>query len=507
MSHLTSELPTALYTGAQCRALDRAAISTFGVPGFQLMQRAGRAAFAELLERWPQIKSLSVVCGAGNNGGDGFVIASLAQQHGLAVQVLVCGEHTEDVCFADKLSGEALDAWQQMQAQGVNVTQFSMGVGFDGDVIVDALLGIGLSGDVRGLAKQAINAINKANKPVLAVDIPSGLCSDTGSVLGEAVTADVTVTFIAVKQGLLTHQAVNYVGDLLFSDLQLPEAVYETQPISAFRTINQEVGELVKPRALNAHKGSNGHVLIVAGGKGMGGAGLMCTESALRSGAGLVTLVTHPDHVTAALVRTPEAMVVGVKSAAQLCPLIDKADVIVIGPGLGVDAWGQQLLQAVLQSDKRQVIDADALTLMSDASFVVSPKVQRIVTPHPGEAGRVLNQPIALLQENRFEAVDAVQRIFGGIALLKGAGTLISDGDVHYVCDRGSPAMAVGGMGDILAGIIGALWAQGLTAVDATRIGAHVHGLAGEKAEKHYGQRGVKATDLVSYLPNLLSGR
>lgn len=503
MSLDRTKLPATLYTAEQSRALDRTAIEQFGIPGFKLMQRAGHAAFVVLQERWSDLERLTLLCGGGNNGGDGFVMAVLAKTRGIDVQVVCLG----DDGFADHLRGEALEAWRWMLEQDIDVEYYRPGMPFTGDVVVDAMLGTGLGGEVRGSALQAIDQLNRSGKPVLAVDIPSGLCSDTGSVLGSAVCADCTVTFIGVKQGLLTHEAVDHVGQLYFDNLKLPEEVYEQVPVNAFRTARSDREELLAPRARSAHKGTNGRVLIVGGDLGMGGAALMAAEATARTGAGLITLATRPEHVSAALVRIPEVMTHGISSAGQLEPMLKNADVIVVGPGLGQGAWGQAMLQRILATDKPLVVDADALNLIGQWGIERLSRNNWILTPHPGEAGRLLESPVSDLQEDRFLAIERLQRAGGGAVVLKGAGSLVTDGDVLYLCNKGNPGMATGGMGDVLSGIIGALWSQGLRMVDAARMGVYLHAMAADRVAEKQGERGMVATDLITELPHVINGK
>ncbi|MGB0468705.1 MAG: NAD(P)H-hydrate dehydratase [Pontibacterium sp.] len=498
-----TKLPSALYTAAQSRALDHRAITDFDLPGFKLMQRAGHAAFSVMLSRWPDIRSVTLLCGGGNNGGDGFVMAVLAQQKGLAVQVL----HLGDDSFAAGLSGEALEAWQAMAEQGVTAEPYRSGRLFTGDLIVDAMLGTGLSGEVGGPARQAIEQLNRTGKPVLSVDIPSGLCSDTGAVLGVAVKASCTVTFIGVKRGLLTHEAVDYTGHLYFDNLRLPDELYEQVEVSAFRTSKEDIRELLPARSRSAHKGHNGHVLVIGGDLGMGGAALMAAEAVVRSGAGMVSLATRPEHVAAALVRIPEVMTHGVTSAGDLERLLCKADIVVVGPGLGQRAWGQAMLQKVLAAGRLLVVDADALNLVSLWGLETRARDRWILTPHPGEAGRLLDSSVKALQNNRFLAAEKLQQVCGGVVVLKGAGSLVTDGDALYLCNKGNPGMAAGGMGDVLSGIIGGLWAQGLKAVDAARIGVYLHATAADLVAEQQGERGMLATDLTSCLPRVINGK
>lgn len=500
MSVSREVLPATLYTAEQCRVLDRTAIEQFGIPGFRLMQRAGHAVWAVICQRWPGLERLTVVCGAGNNGGDGLVVAGLAFQAGLRVQLLVLGEN-----YGARLHGEALEAWQWLQGLGLQADPWQPGLEFDGELIVDALLGIGLSGPVRGDAAQLIGQINRAALPVVAVDIPSGLCADTGAVLGCAVRADLTLTFIALKQGLLTHEGVDYSGELLFDGLLVPEEVYEEVPVSGFRTDNDDLQELMPERPRSSHKGRFGHLLVIGGDLGMGGAALMAAQAALRSGAGLVTLATREEHRLAVLARAPEVMCHGIEEADELEPLLARADALVVGPGLGQSEWGQSLLQEALASGKRMLLDADALNLIAGRDEPL-PSLPWVLTPHPGEAARLLETDSAEVQANRFEQVRELQSRFGGTVVLKGAGTLSCDGDVIHLCSAGNPGMATAGMGDMLSGVIGALLAQGLAPVDAARIGVFVHARAADLCAARLGARGLLATDLLETIPLILNG-
>ena len=499
MSH--SDLPASLYTAEQTRALDRTAINS-GVPGFKLMQRAGHAAFDRLRQRWPEVRKLTLLCGGGNNGGDGFVVAVLAHRLGMQVQLLCVGGDD----FAERLSGEALEAWEWLQRESVS-WQLYREQPFTGELIIDGLLGTGISGEVRDPFRAAIKQINRAGLPVVALDIPSGLCSDSGAVLGVAVKADMTVTFIGVKRGLLTHQGPACTGELLFDGLRVSDDVYESVDVAGFITGADDVSHLLPPRDKTAHKGHCGHVLVIGGDTGMGGAAIMAAQAAGRCGAGLVTVATRTEHLSAVLSRYPEAMAVGVRSGTELEPFIERADVLVVGPGLGQNAWGEQLLMKAIGCNKPLVLDADALNLLTLRREFGRLNGERwVITPHPGEAARLLGCSVAELQADRFAAVVELQTAFGGVALLKGAGSLSFDGDALHLNPTGNPGMASGGMGDVLSGVIGALIAQGLSAADATRLGAWLHGTAADRSATLYGARGMQATDLLAQLRLLVNG-
>ncbi|OMH31871.1 hypothetical protein BGP75_17015 [Motiliproteus sp. MSK22-1] len=524
--------------------LDRLAIDKYEIPGFELMLRAGKSAYLALRQHWPTAQSLSIFCGPGNNGGDGLVMAGLAiEQSGDCSQVSVYLVGGEDA--VRRLRGEARQAYDWAIAKGVVVQAFDPKVQIASDVVVDALLGTGLKGEVRGGYVKAIELINKASVPTLSVDIPSGLCSDTGAVLGSAIVADLTVTFIGLKRGMLTHRGVDHCGKLLFSSLELPEAVYREFAPSVKLIDPQSVRNHVPPRARSAHKGNFGHLLVVGGDKGMAGAALMAAQAAIRSGAGLVSLATRPENVASCNIRCPEVMAQGVRSGLELKELMGRATTVLIGPGLGTSAWSGQLLNSIQSVDMPMVWDADALNLLSQITSDETSKAEtiageqdsnrkkpeefheddflqdrshnhnglrnnpqwkkRVLTPHPGEAARLLGVDTGVVQADRFSAARSIQRRFGGVTVLKGAGTLINDGKESLLCHQGNPGMASGGMGDVLAGVIAALMAQGLTPMIAASVGVSVHAQAADAEAAENGERGMLATDLITRLRKLLN--
>lgn len=486
-----------LYTAAQTRALDHCAIHEHSIPGIILMSRAAGTAFSCLLEIWPDPGCLQILCGTGNNGGDGFLIADIAHKRGIQVTVLQVGE-------PGKIVGDALLARQQALANGVTIVPFEASLLTPEGVIVDALLGTGLGGDVRGDYVQAIEAINTCGAPVLAVDIPSGLCSDTGRVLGLAVHAELTVTFIGLKRGLFTLQAPDYTGVVHFSDLAVPAEVYTEVPANCFRLELESLLEHLPARAATAHKGLYGTVLVVGGDYGFAGAAALAGEAALRCGAGLVRVATRPEHVAALVARAPEVMPRGISVASDFMPMLESADVLVVGPGLGQSPWSIELAQLALASGKPLVLDADGLNLLASGALGdISPVGNRVLTPHPGEAGRLLSCATTEVQADRFAAVSALQARYGGVVILKGNGTLITDGDSVLLSDYGNPGMASGGMGDVLSGVIGALLAQHMAPLASVALGVCLHGAAADIAAGE-GQRGLAASDLIPQMRSLL---
>lgn len=492
------KLPLQLYRAKQVRELDRIAIEEKGIAGFTLMRRAARAAFDCLLRQWPEPGTITVFCGTGNNGGDGYVMASLARQYGIAIEVVQLGDQ-------HKLSGDALSARRLAEQDGVGISAFSESLVLQQGIIVDALLGTGLGGEVRGDYVAAIELINSSGLPVLAVDIPSGLCSDTGRMLGVAVKAQQTVSFIGLKQGLFSGDGPECCGEVSYADLAVPAEVLGAVAASSQRLSLPVLQQYLPRRARNAHKGDFGHAMIVGGDHGMAGAAVMASQAALRVGAGLVSCATRPEHVAAMVARCPEVMVHGVISGQEVEPLLDRPSVIVLGPGLGQGPWGEQLLQKVIATELPLVVDADALNILAAGRVVKKPfRDNWILTPHPGEAARLLGCSSRDIEQDRFAAVVALQQRFGGAVILKGAGTLVAGGAETGLCRYGNPGMASGGMGDVLSGVLGALLAQGLDPGVAARLGVCLHGMAGDLAAES-GERGTSATDLLSYLRLLVN--
>ena len=488
----TASLPLALYRADQVRALDAALIAA-GTPGFELMQRAATAAWQALQQQWPEAREITVLAGAGNNAGDGYLLALLARQAGWQVRVLAVGE-------PHRLSGDAARAWQAAAAGGVAVKEWRECAHLSG-VLVDALLGTGLQGAVREPYAQAIRLINACGLPVLALDIPSGLCADRGAVLGCAVEAQLTVTFIALKLGLLCGDGPDHCGRLLLADLQA-DAQILAQALPAAQRLSAATLPQLAPRRRNLHKGQAGHVLVAGGELGFGGAAMLAAESALRTGAGLVSLATRAAHVPAVLARRPEIMALAIESACELRELAQMATVIVVGPGLGRGAWGRSLLSLLRSLPVAQVWDADALNLLAEGA-VQPPAGSWVMTPHPGEAARLLGCSVAGVQSDRATAALALAQRFGALVVLKGAGSLIAtpQGEL-WLCERGHPAMAGAGLGDVLAGVLSALLAQGMLAEDALRLAVWLHACAGEQLG--LAGRGLAAADLIPLIRQLL---
>jgi hydroxyethylthiazole kinase-like uncharacterized protein yjeF len=490
-SRMTEELTFRLYSAAQTRELDRRAIQEHGIAGYALMQRAAAAAWRAARARWPQARSVAVVCGPGNNGGDGYEVARLAKADGCAVRVAAYGSAPQ--------RGEAAAARAAWQREGPIEDAAALDAGFfAAEIIVDGLFGSGLARAPEGGARTLIERINAARAHgarVLALDLPSGLHADTGAAPGVAVRADLTVTFIGRKFGLYTGAGAELCGQIVFDDLGVPPAVYaDLEPVAEL-LVAQALARVLPRRPRSAHKGEHGHVLVVGGETGLCGAALLCARAALRSGAGLVSVATRAVHAAALAAAQPEAMCRGVESQSDLAPLLARASVLALGPGLGQGAWGRLVYEAALAAGKPLVVDADALNWL--AQF---PQWREdwILTPHPGEAARLLGSSAAAVQADRRAAARALRERYGGVVVLKGAGSLIQ-GQTLAVCPYGNPGMATGGMGDALTGIVAALLAQGLALETAARTGVLAHALAGDRAAGQ-GERGLLVSDLIEAL-------
>jgi NAD(P)H-hydrate epimerase len=490
-------LSGALYGSEALREIDAAAIAG-GIPGDELMRRAAAAAWREARRRWPRLQRIAVCCGSGNNGGDGYALARLALEEGCEVRLYQCGEVPGGAS-----AGPAVAAWVAAGGEVLPGSPPGADEAWVPELIVDGVFGIGLTRPVSGAAAALIAAINRHPAPVLALDLPSGLDADTGQVRGVAVKADLTVSFIGHKLGAWTGQGPSYCGERRLETLGVPEAAFAGVRAAATFIDAADLARALPPRARHAHKGHHGHVLIVGGAPGMAGAALLAARAALRGGAGWVSLATHPEHAAALAAAQPEVMVQGVINADALRPLLARAQVVVLGPGLGQSAWSQSLFDAVLLSGRPLVLDADALNLLARRPQTLGGAV---ITPHPGEAARLLGLAgAAEVEADRRAAALRLQARYQAVTVLKGAGSLVADGGELRLCPSGNPGMAVGGMGDVLAGLIGALMGQGLAPALAAAVGVRAHADAGDIVAARRGERGLLPGDLIEALQGPLN--
>lgn len=491
-----------LYSAQQVREIEASFAAESDDGTYPLMEAAGSAAYALLRQRFPDANSLLIVTGKGNNGGDGYIVARLAIEDGL--QVALCS-----FCEPQQIKGDAARAYRKLVKLSPVLVSWQAVSLADYDLIVDALLGTGIHGDVREPMASAINLINQSELPVVAIDIPSGIDADSGCLANVAIKATATATYIGFKKGSYTGDALSYQGELELYSL----AVAEHHFPSSDRVLQAHnwcsVKGRLKPRPVNSHKGLFGFCQVIGGAAGMTGATLMASSAAARCGSGVVSAWVEEN--AAAIVTTrPEIMAknVTLDEIPEHISLIDKANSMVIGPGLGQLDWAQKWMQALSGCksfiDVNKVIDADGLNWLA-----TNPQSNPhwILTPHPGEAARLLNSDTQTINRDRFAAGLLIAKKFGGVCVLKGAGTIISSADgLQVVCQVGNPGMASGGMGDVLAGLIGGFLAQGYELIDAAVLGVCLHGEAANRAagtEANY--RGLLASDLLKFISSLVN--
>ncbi|MBV4413573.1 bifunctional ADP-dependent NAD(P)H-hydrate dehydratase/NAD(P)H-hydrate epimerase [Enterobacteriaceae bacterium YMB-R22] len=468
---------------------EKEAADALGLTLYELMLRAGEAAFQVALQAYPNSRHWLVLCGCGNNGGDGYVVARLAQAAGIAVTLLA---QESDKPLPEE-ADTARTAW--LNAGGA-IHCADIPWPADIDLIIDGLLGTGLNSAPREAAARLIDCANRHPAPAVALDVPSGLLAQTGAVPGAAIHANHTVTFIALKLGLLTGKARDVVGKLHYHALGL-ESWLQTQPAPVTRFDARQLAGWLPPRRPTAHKGDHGRLVIIGGDRGTAGAIRMAAEAALRAGAGLVRVLTRSEHIGPLLTARAELMVHEL-TPESLEESLQWADVVAIGPGLGQQSWGKKALRKVENFRKPMLWDADALNLLANNP---DKRHNRILTPHPGEAARLLNCTVAQVENDRLAAAERIVRRYGGCVVLKGAGSLIVSNDGHIgIADVGNPGMASGGMGDVLSGIIAALLAQKLSLRDAASAGCVAHGAAADELARRYGARGMLAGDVINAL-------
>ena len=487
--------PRFLHTAEQSRAVDRCAIEEHGLPGPLLMARAARAAFEGLLERVPEPELLQVLCGPGNNGGDGLLLAMLAQGRGIPVRVyrLDGPPRTDD----------ARQAAARARRAGIVPRPFEAAALEARGVVVDAMLGTGIRGAPRAPYREAIGAVNASGAPVLALDVPSGVDADTGAVAAEAVRATWTVSFITAKRGLFTARGPEHAGARFLDDLAVPEAAFAAAGGACdVLALDAELRHMPR-RALDAHKGDFGRCLLVGGDHGMGGAVILAAEGALRCGVGLARVATRREHIAPLLARLPACMASAVAHRNDIAPLLAWADAVVVGPGLGAAPWGEQMLHAALASARPLLVDADALRLIAGQPRGGLPPGS-VLTPHPGEAAALLGTSSAAVQADRCRAAATLARTYAATVVLKGQGSLVADDGGLAMSLSGNPGMASGGMGDVLSGIIGGFLAQGMPARAAARLGTELHAVAGDRAARRVGAVSLLPMDVIDELGAIL---
>ncbi|WP_394192927.1 NAD(P)H-hydrate dehydratase [Pseudoalteromonas atlantica] len=493
---MPANLSQCVFSAEQVRTHEPNAAEQSAVSMYTLMDRAGQAVFEQAIKHYPHAQDYVVLVGVGNNAGDGYIVASLAKQAGKQVTVIAV--------LPDKpLTGDALTAQKAWLAVGGEISNYDPLTIKTADIIIDGLLGTGLKSEVREPFTKVIKTANDSPAPIIAIDLPSGINADTGVVQGIAIQAELSVTFVGIKQGLVTGEGRAYAGKCEFADLGVGQAFIQLATPSA-ALINYDTTQGLAKRQNNSHKGSHGKLLCVGGNAGTAGAIRLTSEAALRTGAGMVKVYTHPDSVLAISMGRPELMV----TTTNLHAALDWATCIAIGPGLGQDSWSKSTFKTVIQHcvahNKAMVVDADALNLIAQQSSPIALK-NTVFTPHPGEAARLLNCAISDVELNRYQSACKLAETYSTTCVLKGAGSVIANTTKSWVCTDGNPGLAVGGSGDVLTGVIAGLIAQGVTTEQAACFGVILHAKAGNIAAQRDGERGMLPSDLFAIVRELVN--
>ncbi len=502
-------------TSDQMREIDRDAIEKRGLPGRVLMENAGRAVAEAVRQRYSTTRRPLVLCGSGNNGGDGFVVARVLRE-------TLPGCVPTLACFGsrERHSPETAANYELVATEGVRclhapdleqIEELLQGA----DLLIDALFGVGLTRGIEGPLAELVSRLNEVDLPTLAVDVPSGVCATTGRVLGVALHADVTVTIGLPKLGLVV---VPTPGSLCVADIGFPRESYRAVPVRATLLDESAIARHLPQRAAHAHKGSFGHCLIVGGSLGKTGAPLLAARGAMRAGAGLVTVAVPETLLGTVAAQSLEAMTLALpdvgcgalaaRAASEVEGELASRSVLVIGPGLGTSEETRTAVRAILDAAARPVVvDADALNAIGEELEALRSTYPRVLTPHPGEAARLLGCNVPDLQADRVAAAREIARRSGAHVVLKGARTLVAAPDEGiWINPTGGPGLAAGGSGDVLAGVLGALLAQGLDTPVAASVGVFLHGRSGERRAV-----GLLAREVADGIPDvwqaLLSSR
>ncbi|MXP51333.1 bifunctional ADP-dependent NAD(P)H-hydrate dehydratase/NAD(P)H-hydrate epimerase [Pantoea sp. SoEX] len=485
----TNYLPHSIWPVHLLNKLERDGVNYLGITLYELMLRAGNEIYKHISFNWPDAKHWLFLCGKGNNGGDGYIAARIAKISGKKVTLVSVNEQ-----ISSKETQFAYNAWLSIDGKIVGPNQIWPD---KVDIIIDALLGTGINRIPNKIYSILIEKANKHYAPILSVDIPSGLFASNGNVPGMAIFASHTLSFIALKPGQITGRARDYIGKLYYVDLGLKSFLLQKKP-PILRYDSSFLSYWFKPRKPTSHKGDNGRLLIIGGDMGMVGAIFMTSEAALRTGSGLVKLLTYQANILPIITARPEIMIDDITKDSVLKKSLSWADVIVIGPGLGNKDLAIDILRKISISNKPMLWDADALGFLATIN---NKKNNRIITPHPGEASVLLNSNINEIENDRLYAAKNLVNKYGGVIVLKGAGTIIADekGNIA-IADVGNAGMGSGGMGDVLSGIIASLAGQGFTLFNAACTGCVVHGAAADELTNNFGKRGLLATDLFKIL-------
>jgi len=506
-----------LVSGSQMGQIDRYTIEEIGIDGVVLMEQAGRRVTEEIFAYYPDLKRAVVLAGKGNNGGDGFVISRLLAERGVEVETYLLGTR-------DDISGDAAVNLKILEELGYTVTEVTTAAGVEKlkpklqqtEVLVDALLGTGIKGKLRGLFPNLIDLVNEVSTTVTAVDIPSGVEADSGIVREMAVQADQTVTFALPKLGLLLYPGAKYVGQLKIVDIGIPEQSIAQQKIETNLITADLAARLLPLRDDNSHKGDYGKILLVAGSTGMTGAAVLTARSCLKMGSGLVT-VGVPSSLNSILenklvevmtypLSQTESGNLGNGAFNEIKELISARDVLAIGPGLGTNYEVVAIINQLLTDlDKTIILDADGINNIDNLKLLKERTNPTILTPHPGEMSRLIDQPIEEIEANRIKVARDFASEYGVVLVLKGSRTVIATptGEI-YLNYSGNSALATGGSGDVLTGLVTSLVGQGLTPANASVLAVYLHGLAAEIGSEDLTKYSLVPSDVINYLPEAI---
>jgi hydroxyethylthiazole kinase-like uncharacterized protein yjeF len=509
-------------TAEVMRRLDQKAIQEFGIPGLVLMENAARSTVSAMFHHFRGLltQRVGIFAGRGNNGGDALAVARHLLNRGVSCQVYlltpegeVRGDAATNLQILTRMGAEIFPIanakeWEACQAKAIQ-----------NDLFVDGIFGTGLKGPVGGIHQKVIEFINALHRPVVAMDIPSGLDADRGRILGTCIRAALTVTFGLAKTGLLLQPGKQVAGKLLVADISIPSAAIEAEPIKDHLIVGDDFSHHLPPRKPDAHKGDFGHLFVLSGSPGKTGAAALLCQAAVRVGTGLVTLGIPESLNPIMEVKMTEAMTeplpetkdktLALKARSRIHELLLKKNALAVGPGLSLNAETARLIRRLVQeTDLPTVIDADGLSAWVGKMDLIQKTKRKgtvVFTPHPGEMARLLQCPIQQVQRDRIQVARNFAQTHGQVLILKGADSLVAtpEGEI-FINPTGNPGMATGGMGDVLTGMVGGFLAQGLPPVEAAKLGVFLHGLAGDWVAHRKGERGMAATDLIEEIPRLL---
>ncbi|HEX9063285.1 MAG TPA: NAD(P)H-hydrate dehydratase [Clostridia bacterium] len=510
-----------LVTPKQMNEIDSNSINKLGIPGIVLMERAALGVCDVVLRTLSDMKGkrVAIFAGKGNNGGDGFALARQLYTKGVFVKVCL-------LSFRDMIKGDARINLNILKSLGIDIQEFTEKDALPkakevievSDVVVDAIFGTGMKGEITGFIRDIVEMINLSGKKVISVDIPSGVDASTGRVSGTSISASKTVTFAYPKTGQVIHPGCEYTGELVISDIGIPDEALEGVNIDSHLIDDQMVHDIIPKRHDNTNKGDYGRILVVTGSTGMTGAGCLTAMSALRSGAGLLYIAAPKtlcsiydcnvlEPVTIPLEDKGEGVLVR-ESVPDILKMLEKADAAVVGPGLSTGGDVREVVEAIVEnSNVPLVLDADALNVLSlDISILKRLKVPAVLTPHPGEMARLTGISVGEIQDRRLDIAMDFAAKWGVTVVLKGSRTVVaSHSGKIYINPSGNSGMATAGAGDVLSGIISGLAGQGINLLDAAVAGVYIHGCAGDEAQKINGTYGLVAGDIVDKIPYVIN--